>query len=394
MTAKRPKILLAVTADMSLTLMRGFPEHLSNQGWEVHVVSTPGPLLASLSSQPHVHTHSLPMERQPSPLKDLVALALWIRLLRRVRPDIMSVGTPKAGLLGCIAGFLVGVPRRLYLQRGLRLETASGFLRRVFTLLEKLTIAASHDVVAVSPSLRGRAIMLGLVKDTKIRVLGSGSSNGIDPDAYLESNFSGSEPKKLKNGLGLVDDVPVIGFVGRLSADKGILILSEARRILSAAGVDHQLLVVGGNDPGQDSSALITPGINVRNAIITGHVTDLRLHYQLMDVLCLPTYREGFPNVVLEAGASGVPTVTTDATGAIDSVVDKVTGLIVEVGSSVQLATALEELLVNPIKRAAMGEAALDRIRESYRRIDFWERHSNYYAEGPLKARLTPPTRS
>lgn len=394
MTTNQPKILLAVTADMSLTLMRGFPEYLSSQGWEVHVVSSPGPLLASLSTHPGIHTHVLSMERQPSPVKDLVALVAWIRLLRLVRPDVVSVGTPKAALLGSIAGRLVGVPRRIYLLRGLRLETATGFLRHVLTFLEKLSIAASHDVVAVSPSLRERAIELGLVKGTKIRVLGAGSSNGIDPDAYLEANFPGMELTRLRTSLGLVDDVPVIGFVGRLSVDKGIRILSEARKILSAAGVDHQLLVVGGNDQGQDSSVVTSRVLNVREAIVTGHVTDPRLHYRLMDVLCLPTYREGFPNVVLEAGASRVPTVTTDATGAIDSVVDNVTGLVVEVGSSTQLAAALEELLVDPVKRTTMGDAALKRIQESYRRIDVWERHSDYYAQGTLKTRLTPSTQS
>ena len=375
----RHTILLGVTADVSLTLMRGFPEYLRDNGWAVHIVSAPGPALDALRQASSIHTHAVPMERSPSPLKDLVALFAWARLLLRVRPDVISVGTPKAGLLGGIAGFITRVPHRVYLLRGLRLETARGPTRRVLSFLEQVSIAVAHDVIAVSASLRDRAIDLALVRPQKIRVLGGGSSNGVDVDAYSSRHFSPADIALLKGQLGLVNDVPVIGFVGRLTPDKGLAVLAEARQILTRREVDHQLLIVGGIDKGEDGSLLTTITSAGREAAFTGHVADPRPYYRLMDVLCLPTFREGFPNVVLEAAASGIPTVTTDATGAIDSVVDGTTGIVVHVGSADCLASAFEVLLPQKPLRESMGAAALRHVTANFSRADVWERTQRYY---------------
>lgn len=377
----RPRILLGVTADLSLTLMRGFPEYLQNRGWDVHVVCAPGPALRALGTVPGLTVHPLEMARQPSPGQDLRSLIAWVRLLRRVRPDVISVGTPKAGLLGGIAGFLTRVPRRVYLLRGLRLETSAGLQRRIFSMLERVSMGAAHEVVSVSDSLRRRVIELGLVRGSKVRVLGHGSSNGVDVSAFAPAAFGPDEIAELSAELGIVSNVPVIGFVGRLSTDKGLKVLAEARQILTDRGVDHQLLVVGGIDEGEDESLLDTIRSAGREMIGTGHVNDTRRYFQLMDILCLPTYREGFPNVVLESAAAGVPTVTTDATGAIDSVVAGTTGLIVAVGSALELADALETLIRDASLRTLMGAAALRHVSENFMRADVWDRTSAYYGE-------------
>lgn len=378
---RAPRILLGVTADISLTLMRGFPEYLRDHGWDVHVVSNPGPALTALSAVPGISTHALAMERRPSPLQDLRSLSSWCRVLHSVRPDVLSVGTPKAGLLGGIAGFLMRVPRRVYLLRGLRLETSSGIRRRVFWVLERISIGVAHEVVSVSDSLRARVVGLGLVHSTKILVLGHGSSNGVDIAAFSASAFAPGEIATLADSLHIAPAIPVIGFVGRLSADKGLKVLAEARSILIQRGVDHQLLIVGGIDEGEDESLLNTMGLEGREIIATGQVHDTRPYFKLIDILCLPTYREGFPNVVLESAASGIPAVTTDATGAIDSVIAGETGLIVDVGSATELADALQTLIFDPIRRAEMGAAAHRYVSENFARADVWERTNSYYIE-------------
>ena len=369
-------------------LMRGFPEYLRDRGWEVHVVSAPGPSLDSLRKVVGNFTHAIEMTRDPSPLSDLKSLMAWIVLLRKIRPTVTSIGTPKAGLVGGLAAFLTRVPRRVYLLRGLRLETTHGFRRRIFTLIEKLSIFVAHDVLSVSPSLRQRTIDLRLVKPEKIVVLGAGSSNGVDTEEYSPANVSTQVIAKLGANLGLAKDVPVIGFVGRLTIDKGLIVLSEAREILTEASIDHQLLLVGGIDDGQSESILTKVKLAGRPATITGHVADPRPYYHLMDLLCLPTFREGFPNVVLEAAASGIPTVTTNATGAVDSVINGQSGIVVAVGSSSALANGIAEILSDSNLRERMGTAAREHVVTKYDRSDVWHRIETFYRAADTPSQL------
>lgn len=366
-----PSIVLGVTADTSLMLMRGFPEFLRDAGWNVHVVSSPGPLLDALNKVEGVHAHGLAMARQPSPFSDLRALFAWVRVLRDTRPTVTSVGTPKAGLLGGLAAVLVRIPRRVYLLRGLRLETATGAQRIVLTALERLAMRCATDIVAVSESLRQRAIELRLVAPDRIQVLGSGSSNGVD--LVVADSIDPGRVTELRKQLGIGDGAPVIGFVGRLTKDKGIDVLAAATRLLVERGVAHRLLVVGSVDDSQSGDLLATLRETGSHPIEAGHVTDPRPYYRLMNLLCLPTLREGFPNVVLEAAAAGIPTVTTDATGARDSVIDGVTGLISRAGDASSLADRLAELLTaTPAQRRKMGEMARERAEAEFARPLVW----------------------
>lgn len=378
---KRKTILLGVTADVSLTLMRGFPEHLRDQGWHVHVVSSPGPRLHALSEVEGVTTHALSMAREPSPFHDLRALIAWIRLLRAVRPNVISVGTPKAGLLGGLAGVVTRVPKRVYLLRGLRLETATGPTRRLLALLEMISLRCAGSVVAVSESLRQRVLALKLETAKKLVVLGSGSSNGVDLTAFSDQAVTPEAVDAARRSAGLVDAVPVVGFVGRLTADKGLSTLAAARAELERRGVDHQLLVVGRIDGGDDVAVVEQVVSAGRPAALVGYVDDPTPYFRLMDVHCLPTLREGFPNVVLEASASRVPTVTTDATGAVDSVIDGKTGLVVPKEDSTALADALQTLLEDEKKRTQLGLAALDFVTDHFSRPDVWRATEAFYSE-------------
>lgn len=381
MNEPRRRILLGVTADMSIRLMRGFPQYLANSGWDVHVVSSPGPLLDELDGAPGVTTHSIAMARKPAPLADLIALGRWILLLARLRPDVTSVGTPKAGLLGGLASLLMRVPSRVYLVRGLPLESAAGASFWLLRAMERLAFATAHSAVAVSPSLKSRVLDLGLVRPEKISVLGAGSSNGVDLVLFDRARADPDECASLSERLGLDAGVPVIGFVGRLTADKGLVHLADARAVLEENGIDHQLLVVGGIDDGAAVPALKRLRGTGRAPIETGHVRDTVPFYHLMDILCLPTRREGFPNVVLEAAAAGVPAVTTDATGAVDSVIDGVTGFVTNQHSPKDLARALTELMGDASKRHSMGAMSRRHAEENYGQVRVWSLFENYYSQ-------------
>ena len=185
--ANRPgpgRIVLGTTADVSLDLMRGFPSYLADQGWIVHVVSNGGPRLTALACDTRIRVHALPMARNPHPLSDAIALRRWIRLLRNIRPDAVAVGTPKAGLLSMVAGAYMRVSCRVYILRGLRLETVSRLGSGPLRAAERFAMACSHVVLAVSPSLKTRVVNLRLCSPEKIVVLGSGSSNGVDVDLF------------------------------------------------------------------------------------------------------------------------------------------------------------------------------------------------------------------
>lgn len=373
------RIVLGVTADMSIGLMRGFPGYLVDKGWDVHVVSSPGPLLDELDGTPGITTHRISMARKPAPLADLKALVQWVRLLMRLRPHVTSIGTPKAGLLGGLAALVTRVPSRVYLVRGLPLETATGPAFIALMMLEKLAFAAAHTAIAVSFSLKGRVVDLGLAGPEKVTVLGAGSSNGVDLHRFSRARSDSADRAALAAQLGLDPTLPVIGFVGRLTADKGLTLLAEARALLTQQGIAHQLLVVGGIEDGLKARDLLSLRCAGRAPIETGQVRDTAPYYHMMDILCLPTRREGFPNVVLEAAASNVATVTTDATGAVDSVIDGETGLIVEKHSPEALAGALATLILDEGKRETMGIMARRRAEEHFSQPHVWSLFEEYY---------------
>jgi glycosyltransferase involved in cell wall biosynthesis len=375
----KPRILLGVTSDASLALMKGLPEYLGANGWEVHVVSAPGPGLAELERAGEVTSHGIAMLRDPSPWRDLRSLLRWVQLVKRLRPDVISVGTPKAGLLGGLAGWFARVPHRVYLLRGLRLETTSGVKRVILTALERVSFASAHTSIAVSASLMQKVVEMKLVSPHKITVLGHGSSNGIDAGDISCRRLDIPSVNRMREELGLSRSVPVIGFVGRLNPDKGLDVLAEARRILVSRNVDHQFLLVGGVDHGvrgKGADLLMSSG---RAPVLTGQVVDPAPYYQMMDVFCLPSLREGFPNVVLEAGASRLPTVTTNATGAVDSVVEGSTGLVAPVNDAESLADHLEVLLRDEKLRASMGRLAFEHVTAHFDRTDVWRATEEYY---------------
>lgn len=365
----RPVILLGVTSDQSLLLMRGFPDYLKSQGWEVHVVCSPGPRLEILRTAGSVTCHDLLMARDPSPLADLRSLFDWIRLVRSVRPDVVSVGTPKAALLGSTASWLSRVPRRAYLVRGLRLETVSGPGRTVLSLLERLTVLASTDVIAVSHSLRDLFLQKRLARPTKVSVVGSGSSNGV-----VIPNAEDLPPADVVRG-------PVVGFVGRANPDKGIDLLAAAIEELARRGVHGELLLVGDDEDGSRNEHLRRVEATGWTVTWPGHVSEVAPHYDRMRVLCLPTKREGFPNVVLEAAARRVPCVATLATGIPDAIEDGLTGTIVRERTPEALADALAVLLADESTALRLGAAARERAIACFERGAVWKRYDDVYRE-------------
>ncbi len=335
---------------------------LREAGFRVTLVSSPGELLARTAVQEGVESFAIPMQREIAPLADFVSfMRLWW-LLRRLKPDMTEFSTPKAGLLGSIAAMLCGVSARVYFLRGLKLETCTGFKRHILLAAEKLASLCSHAVLCNSESLRSQAITLGVASEDKLCLLGGGSSNGVDVERFQPG------PSTLRQQLGLPTDAPVVGFVGRLTRDKGLPELIEAFDAILTVRPDAHLLLVGWFDAAEDalSDDLRLRIVTNPRIHLTGLVADTAPYYRVMDVMVLPTWREGFPNVVLEAAATGIPVVTTLSTGSRDAVVPEVTGLLIPPGYPVAIREAVLQLLNNPERCRRMGEAARAWVLEHY----------------------------
>ncbi|UWZ82895.1 glycosyltransferase family 4 protein [Occallatibacter riparius] len=307
-----------------------------------------------LASDEGANLISIPIQRGISPLADIVSLFRLTWALGHLRPSIAEFSTPKAGLLGSLAAFLCRVPSRVYLLRGLRLETSSGLKRAVLKASEKLAAACAHTVVCNSESLRRQTIDLRLAPGSKLKVLGGGSSNGVDIVKFTPG------PDTMRAKLGIPAGAPVVGFVGRLTRDKGIPELLEAFNRLLEKMPDTRLLLVGWFDESEDALSVYQRArIEAHPRIIrTGFVANTAPYYRAMDLLVLPTWREGFPNAVLEAAAAGLPVITTQTTGARDAVLPGLTGVLVPPGEPLALAEALLSLLQHPERRLSMGATA------------------------------------
>jgi lipopolysaccharide/colanic/teichoic acid biosynthesis glycosyltransferase/glycosyltransferase involved in cell wall biosynthesis len=376
------RLLIAVTSPLACSFYNGgLLKHLRAAGVEPILLSSPGVHLNEVSEKEKVTNIAIPMERQIAPIRDLVSLSRLYRTVRRIRPTIVDASTPKAGLLMGVAAWLARVPCRVYTLRGLRLETARGLKRAILWTAEWLACGCSHRVVCVSPSLRARAIGLKLVSPEKATVLAKGSG-GVDLTRFSPANRKSPETECLRSKLEIPSGAPVLGYVGRFVKDKGIRQLVEAFQQLRGTYPDLRLLLVGDFEQGDPVESEVRRYIESEAAIIrAGFVSDTAPYYPLMDVLALPTYREGFPGVPLEAQASGIPVVTTTATGAIDSIIDGATGFLVPVGDVDALTSAVGKLLADPELRARMGNAGRQRMERDFHPEVIWDALVHLYRD-------------
>ncbi|MGD0911469.1 MAG: glycosyltransferase family 4 protein [Terracidiphilus sp.] len=360
--SRQQSILVGVTRHETCLVLRGRLRALRAAGFDVTVVSSPGVLLTRTAAFEGVRCVAIPISRGMAPVSDLISLVrLWL-LIGRLRPDMVEFSTPKAGFLGTLAAWLRGVPRRVYMLRGLKLETTNGVKRRILLAAERLAARGAHVVLCNSRSLRAQALALGVGPASRMHLLGEGSSNGVDTDHFTPG------PSKVRVRLRLPMGAKVVGFVGRLTRDKGVPELVDAFDQILEREPEAHLLLVGWYDNGEDElPASLRDRILAHPRIhLTGYVPDPLPYYRVMDVMALPTWREGFPNVVLEAAATGIPVVTTLSTGSRDSVVPEVTGLLIPPGYPEAITEAVSKLLADPERAQRMGRAARAWVMEHY----------------------------
>jgi lipopolysaccharide/colanic/teichoic acid biosynthesis glycosyltransferase len=380
-TSRRVGLLHITTVPMSLGFLRGQVEFMEQRGYRFHALCSPGADLDEFGRLHGVPVFGVEMPRSITPLRDLGAVRRIVDVIRRIRPRIVHAHTPKGGLLGMIAAAATGVPVRIYHMRGLPMMGATGTKRHLLRWTEKLSCSLAHRVLCVSHSLREVALAEGLCAPDKITVLAGGSGQGVDADGRFNPEWVG-EPAGVgaRARLGIPADARVIGFVGRIVRDKGIVELAEAWRVLRGEFPDAHLLLVGPIELQDPVPAEIVAFLRDDPRVhLMGMDWDTPPLLAAMDVLALPTYREGFPNVPLEAAAMELPVVATRIPGCVDAVADGVTGTLVPPRDSASLAAALRSYLADPELRDRHGRAGRARVLGEFRREIIWEAiHSEY----------------
>lgn len=375
MTEAGPLLLYLITSRLSSVLLRGQLSFLIDRGYRV-VVGVGGGGDAAGQFDEGVETVALPFIRRPSPLADLHSFAATMSLIRRLRPALVNASTPKAGLIGMTAAVVCRVPVRVYVVRGLPFETAKGWRRALYRVLDKLAAVCATHVIFNSDSLRKVALDERIATRSATHVLGSGSSNGVCTERFAVL----PERDEARDELGLPLEADVVGYVGRLAADKGVPDLVRAFTRLSR---DHRplwLLVVGSgtNEEPLDSTTRRLLEDHER-IVCVPWLDDPRLAYSAMDVLALPSYREGLPNVALEAQLCGLPVVGYAATGTVDAVQNGITGLLVPVGDADALSSALSSVLHDGDFRRRAGRAAIEWVKTTFDQERVWSDLADRY---------------
>jgi glycosyltransferase involved in cell wall biosynthesis len=382
--ARRTRRLLHVfTVAGSLDFLRGQVRYVAARGFDVHLAAAPdGDLMSRFAAAEGATGHEIAMTRAMTPLRDAWSLLRLWRLVGRLSPDIVNAGTPKGGLLGILAAYARHVPIRIYHMHGIRGMTARGWRRRILLTTEWLTCRLSTRVLSVSRSTRQSAIDAGLCPADKILVLGPGSCNGVDArERFNPDRIDDVRRAGLRAELQIPADGQVVGFVGRVVREKGIVELEGAWRILAATFPRLHLVIVGqveAQDPVPPRILRALAG-DPRVRLVAA-VADPAPYYAIMDVVALPTYREGLPTVPLEAAAMRLPVVATRVAGCVDAIVDGETGTLVPPYVVEPLADALALYLRSAELRARHGGNGRERVLRDFVPEDVWARVVKLYA--------------
>ncbi|MET0897030.1 MAG: glycosyltransferase family 4 protein [Mycobacterium sp.] len=381
------RLVHVTTAPQTLWFLHGQVGYLKDRGVDVWAVSSPGEMLDQFAAREGIPVHELEMARRITPLRDLATtLRLWW-WLRQVRPDIVNAHTPKGGLLGMLGAWLARVPVRVYHMHGLPLMTAAGLRRRLLWWAERVSCLLAHQVFCVSDSLRAAAVSEGLCRPEKMAVIHHGSINGVAAETAFNPAAVGAMARdRTRSHSGIPLDAEVLGFVGRVVRDKGLVELIDAWQTLRVERPGLHLLVVGTLEPQDplppDVEQLMRTDPRVH---LAGFSSDTPKFYSAMDVVVLPTYREGFGLVAIEAAAMELPVVATLVPGCVDAVQDGVTGTLVPPRDAVGLTEAIRRYLLDPDLRRRHGRAGRERALRDFRQEDIWE---ELYAEYTRLLRL------
>jgi len=370
MKNEHPKIIRTATVAMSLEVLLKGQLGFLNKHFNCIAISGKDEHLLQVAKREKVKTIPVTFKRNISPLKDLVSLWKLYKVLKKENPLIVHSITPKAGLLSMIAAYLAKVPIRIHTFTGLVFPSKKGFLQKLLIWLDRLLCKCATHVYPEGLGVQNDLQKFNITTK-ELKVLANGNINGIDTDYFNPSNFSEIQVNELKQSLGISKNDFVFVFIGRLVGDKGINELIAAFKKLT----NSKLLLVGAYEHDLDP---LTPEtiseINCNaNIITTGYKDDVRPYLAISSILVFPSYREGFPNVVLQAGAMGLPSIVTDINGCNEIIVEGENGLIIPVKDENALEIAMFKLLNDKELRLKLAENARSIICNRFKQQLVWD---------------------
>jgi len=368
-------LIRITTVPISLEkLLSGQLQFMSDY-YKVIAVASEKENLENLGNKIGVDTFYLDLTRQITPIKDFLALIKLFFYFKKNKPFIVHTHTPKAGTIGMMAAKLAGVPNRLHTVAGLPLLEIEGKKRTLLDFVEKLTYRCATHVYPNSKGLKDIIIQNKYCNSNKLKVIANGSSNGIDTNYFNPEIFTTQQTNLLKIDLGIMPNDFVFIFVGRLVKDKGINELVNAFQKLHNEKKDIKLLLVGDYETHLDPLLSETlEAINTNKAIITtGFQYDVRSYFAVAKALVFPTYREGFPNVVMQAGAMGLPSIVTNINGCNEIIIESENGKIIPVKNEIAIFDAMNSFIENDSMLQIMRQNARKMIVSRYEQNVVWK---------------------
>lgn len=374
------KLIRITTVPSSLRiLLHGQPKYMEKNGFDVVLASSEGKDNKIITEETGLQVKVLPLTRTISPFTDLKALWITYKFFRKEKPDIVHTHTPKAGLIGMLAAKLAKVPVRMHTVAGLPLMEATGIKRIILDNVERLTSWAAHFVYPNSFAMRDFMDKEKLAQSKKLRVIAEGSSNGINTDYF--SKKCRTKDWVTRSTLGIEADTIVYCFVGRIVNDKGIKELLLAFNKLMIINNNVKLLMVGGFEEELYPLDKLSKEIIItnKNIISVGFQRDVRQYLDLSDIFVFPSYREGFPNVVMQAGAMGLPSIVSDINGCNEIIVENKNGIIVPVKDKDTLFNKMQLLYSNSDMRGEMANNSREMVINRYSQSYVWNEILNEY---------------
>ena len=379
---KRKKIIRIVTVPISFKhLLKDQMSFMYKNGFDVIMISSNGIELNDVIKNEKCKHFIIPLTRKITPIKDLIATFRIYLLLIKEKPDIVHTHTPKAGITGMLASYLANIPLRLHTVAGLPLVEAKGFKRVLLNFVEKLTCKFSTKVYPNSFGMKNIILKNNFTNKNKLKVIGSGSSNGIDTSYFDPKLYSSHDKNSLKHELGIKRKDFVFIYVGRLVGDKGINELIKAFSKLSLSIKYIKLLLVGPFEDDLDPLNIKTKLIiDSHDKIISvGYQNDVRPYFSISNSLVFPSYREGFPNVVMQAGAMGLPSIVTDINGCNEIIKNGYNGIIIPVKEIEFLKKAMFRIFQDKdLYSKCLINSRLEIIK-NYEQKKFWKALLNEY---------------
>ena len=369
------RLIRITTIPLSLEKLLEGQLTFMNDHYEVIAVAAEKERLQKYGKDNNVRPFWVEMTREITPLKDMKAVMKLYSFLLKEKPLIVHTHTPKAGIVGMLAAKMAGVPIRLHTVAGMPLMETTGAKRNVLNTVERFTYSLATKVYPNSHGLREIILTEGFAREDKLQVLGKGSSNGIDSEYFDPKMFSEEEREQKRVELGIPQEDLVFIFVGRLVKEKGINELVAAFSRLNELHPKTSLLLVGPYE--QDLDPLLPKTLEEierhPKIFTTGFQQDVRPYFSISDVLAFPSYREGFPNVVMQAGAMELPCIVSDINGCNEIVTEGYNGMIIPPKNEEELLKALRLMTEKPDCTERLKENARDQICRFYERKEFWQ---------------------